>query len=56
MTEFMSPVGFNSGYYSNPELDELLAKAPGTADADEFNAIFMEINMHNLYVFVYRRE
>jgi peptide/nickel transport system substrate-binding protein len=42
-TEFVSPAGFNTGYYSNPKMDELLAKAPGTADEEEFNAIFMEV-------------
>jgi peptide/nickel transport system substrate-binding protein len=43
MTEMISPKGFNTGYYSNPKLDELLAKAPGTRDPDAFNKIFIDV-------------
>jgi peptide/nickel transport system substrate-binding protein len=42
-TEMISPAGFNTGYYSNPELDELLAKAPGTGDEEEFSEIFLKV-------------
>jgi peptide/nickel transport system substrate-binding protein len=42
-TEMISPAGFNTGYYSNPELDEILAKAPGTSDEEEFSEIFLKV-------------
>ncbi|MBT9148147.1 MAG: Glutathione-binding protein GsiB [Syntrophomonadaceae bacterium] len=42
-TAMWPPAGWNRGFYSNPRVDELVYKAMGTINREEFNEIYAEI-------------
>ncbi len=42
-TDAIAPAAFNGGYYSNPDVDELLAQASASLDQDERAGLFQQV-------------